>query len=90
MTTTARSDRLLATARDEWPALRWMRVSAAAFTGIIGNDPYGRTVAAVWRPSDGDGRLFSASYAGGVTYIAGWNRTLRAAVRAARYAMEKP
>jgi hypothetical protein len=83
MTTAARSDRLLAVARDEWPALRWHIHVDPAFTLLRGRDRRGHRVVSVCQWG-GDGPWVAVLADEGETHA---GRTLRAAVRAARYAL---
>jgi hypothetical protein len=82
----SRAERQLRIAQDEWPALRWRIYCDPAFTLLRGRDRRGRRVVSVCKWHDHD--AWSAAFASdlGVTHVAG--RTLRAAIRAARYAME--
>jgi hypothetical protein len=88
MTTTARSDRLLAVARDEWPALRWRIYRGGMYAVLRGFDRRGHRVvsACKWHDHDAWSAVFASDLGG--MHVAG--RTLRAAIRAARYAMETP
>jgi hypothetical protein len=76
--------RLLAVARDEWPALRWGIGVHPDFTLLVGRDRRGHRVVSVcqWGGAGPWGAVLADE---GETYA---GRTLRAAVRAARYAME--
>jgi hypothetical protein len=80
--------RLLAVARDEWPALRWRVHVSPDFVRLRGRDRRGHRVVDAFRWY-GRGP-WSAWIFDDIDSVNVAGRTLRAAVRAARYAMEAP
>ena len=79
-----RAVRLLAIARDEWPALRW-RVARRRRWGppvtLVGTDSRGRRVVASWWPG---AQAWQAVPRCSMDGREAWGRTLRVALRAQR------
>lgn len=77
--------RHLATARDEWPALRWRRARPSRLDApvvLVGTDHRGRRVVARRWPGAGEWEAHPHRGMGGREV---WARTLREALRAQRY-----